>query len=130
MDNSVLNQLLAKGESERVEFVSGEDKEFHVEKSACAFLNAQGGTIVVGEGRWPSVGLSAAEDKAQEIQKRLLSHISPSAQLSVTIENIEGKKLIVIDVPQGLEKPYVCIGKIMVRQEPMSYLPWRARFPR
>jgi ATP-dependent DNA helicase RecG len=117
MDNTVLSQLLAQGESEQVEFVVGVDKEAHVEEAACAFLNAQGGTIVAGvkdDGRL--VGVPGAEDKAQAVQQRLLAAISPPAPLSVTVEAIEGKKLIVIDVPQGLEKPYVCKGKIMVRR--------------
>jgi ATP-dependent DNA helicase RecG len=117
MDNTVLSQLLAQGESAQVEFKSGLGKEIRVEEAACAFLNAQGGTIVVGvrdDGRL--VGVPAAEDKAQEVQQRLLAAISPPAPLSVTVENREGKKLIVIDVPQGLEKPYVCKGKIMVRR--------------
>ena len=117
MDNTVLSQLLAQGESEQVEFKSGVSKEFHVEEAACAFLNAQGGTIVVGvkdDGRL--VGVPAAEDNAQEVQQRLLAAISPPAPLSVTVENMDGKKLIVINVPQGLEKPYVCKGKIMVRR--------------
>jgi ATP-dependent DNA helicase RecG len=58
----------------------------------------------------------AAEAKAQAIQQRLLAAISPPAPLSVTVEDVQGKRLVVIDVPQGLEKPYVCKGKIMVRR--------------
>jgi ATP-dependent DNA helicase RecG len=117
MDTTFLSQVLAQGESERIEFQSGVGKEFHVEEAACAFLNAHGGTIVLGvkdDGR--IVGLPAAEDKAQELRVRLLAAISPPAPLSVTVEEMDGKELIVIDVPQGLEKPYVCKGKIMVRR--------------
>jgi ATP-dependent DNA helicase RecG len=117
MDNTVLGQLLEQGESERVEFVSGVDRESHVEAAACAFLNEQGGVIVAGvkdDGRL--VGVPGAETKAQAIQQHLLAAISPPAPLSVTVEDVQGKKLVVIDVPQGLEKPYVCDGKIMVRR--------------
>jgi ATP-dependent DNA helicase RecG len=117
MDNTVLGQLLDQGESARVEFILGVDKESHVEEAACAFLNDQGGVIVAGvkdDGRL--VGVPSAEAKAQAIQQRLLAAISPPAPLSVTVEDVQGKKLVVIDVPQGLEKPYVCKGKIMVRR--------------
>jgi ATP-dependent DNA helicase RecG len=117
MDTTVLSQLLAQGESEQVEFKSGVDKEPHIEEAACAFLNAQGGTIVVGvKDDGHLVGLPGVEEKVPEVQRRLLAAISPPAPLSVTVENMQGKKLIVIDVPQGLEKPYVCKGKIMVRR--------------
>jgi ATP-dependent DNA helicase RecG len=117
MDNTVLGQLLEQGESERVEFVSGTNLESHVEEAACAFLNDQGGVIVAGvkdDGRL--VGVPSAEAKAQAVQQHLLSAISPPAPLSVTVEDVQGKKLVVIDVPQGLEKPYVCKGRIMVRR--------------
>lgn len=117
MDNTVLGQLLEKGESERVEFISGTDLESHVEEAACAFLNNQGGVIVAGvkdDGRL--VGVPSAEAKAQAVQQHLLAAISPPAPLSVTVEDVQGKKLVVIDVPQGLEKPYVCKGRIMVRR--------------
>jgi ATP-dependent DNA helicase RecG len=117
MANRVLDQLLEQGESERVEFVSGVDLEPHVEEAACAFLNDQGGVIVAGvkdDGRL--VGVPGAQAKAQAIQQHLLAAISPPAPLSVTVEDVQGKKLVVIDVPQGLEKPYVCKGRIMVRR--------------
>ena len=52
----------------------------------------------------------------QSLRGRILEALSPQAPLSVTVEELEGK-LIVIDVPQGLEKPYVCNGKIMVKGE-------------
>lgn len=117
MDNTVLGQLLEHGESARVEFVSGVDLESHVEEAACAFLNDQGGVIVAGVkdgGRL--VGVPDAGAKAQALQQHLPAAISPPAPLSVTVEDVRGKKLLVIDVPQGLEKPYVCKGRIMVRR--------------
>ena len=55
-------------------------------------------------------------EEAQSLRGRILEALSPQAPLSVTVEELEGKKLIVIDVPQGLEKPYVCNGKIMVKR--------------
>ena len=117
MDNTVLGQLLERGESERVEFVPGVDRDAHVEEAACAFLNDQGGIIIAGvgdDGR--IVGVPGAEARARAIPSRLLAAISPPAPLSVAVEDVQGKSLIVIDVPRGLEKPYVCNGRIMVRR--------------
>jgi ATP-dependent DNA helicase RecG len=62
------------------------------------------------------IGVEGAAAKVRAVQQRLTESISPPASLSVTREEIEGHQLIVIDVPQGLEKPYVCRGKIMVRR--------------
>ncbi len=117
MDNTLLSQLLSHGESEQVEFVVNADKEAHLEEAACAFLNARGGVILAGvDDQGHPVGVEAAEKKAKSLRGRLLETISPPAPLSVTVEELDGKKLIAVDVPQGLEKPYVCSGKIMVRR--------------
>jgi ATP-dependent DNA helicase RecG len=117
MENTVLGQILEQGESDRVEFLSGVDLQSRVEEASCAFLNGQGGILVAGvkdDGRL--VGVPAAEAKARALQQHLLAAISPPAPLSVTVEDMRDKKLVVVDVPQGLEKPYICKGKIMVRR--------------
>jgi ATP-dependent DNA helicase RecG len=117
MDHTLISQLLSHGESAQVEFKSGVDKEAHIEEAACAFLNAQGGVIVVGvKDDGCPVGVRRAEEKVESLQQRLWEAISPLASLSATVETVQGKSLIVIDVPQGLEKPYVCKGRIMVRR--------------
>ena len=41
--------------------------------------------------------------------------ISPPVTFSITVGELDEKSLIIVDVPQGLEKPYVCGGKIMGR---------------
>jgi ATP-dependent DNA helicase RecG len=117
VDNSVLSQLLAGGESEQVEFVAGVGKDAHVEEAACAFLNARGGIIVAGVGKGGKVqGVDGATAKAKTLRQRLGESISPPASLSVSVDELDGKDVIVIDVPQGLEKPYVCNGRIMTRR--------------
>ena len=81
------------------------------------FLNARGGVLLAGVGEdGRLIGVKGAEEKAPSVQQRLHAAISPPASLSVTVQDREGKKLIVIDVPRGLEKPYVCNGRIMVRR--------------
>jgi ATP-dependent DNA helicase RecG len=117
VDNTILSQLLSQGESAHVAFVLGGSAEARIEDAACAFLNAQGGIIVVGvkpEGR--VVGVAGAEDKAQALQQGFLTAISPPAPLSVTVEEVTGKQLVVIGVPQGSEKPYASRNRIMVRR--------------
>lgn len=117
MDNSVLHQLLALGESEQVEFKERLTRESPVEEAACAFLNARGGIIVVGAGNGGRViGVEGAAATARTIQRRLADAISPPASLSVSTQDLNGKQVVVIDVPQGLEKPYVCNGRIVIRR--------------
>lgn len=117
MDDAFLRQILAGGESEQVEFVAGVGREAHIEEAACAFLNARGGIILAGVGEGGRViGVDAAARKVEQLRGRLAEAIAPPASLSVTVGGLDERSLIVIDVPQGLEKPYVCSGKIMVRR--------------
>lgn len=117
MDDTVLHQLLEQGESEQVEFISAATKESHVEEAACAFLNALGGIIVIGVGNAGRVeGVERASIRMKAIRQRLSESISPPTSLSVTLHRLNGKEVVVVDVPEGMEKPYVCNGRIMIRQ--------------
>jgi ATP-dependent DNA helicase RecG len=116
MDNTLLHQFIAQGESDQVEFVARVGETAKVEESACALLNAQGGVILVGVDDGRLIGVEEAGPARQAIQRRLSEAISPPAALAVTVQEVDGKKVIVIDVPRGLERPYVCGGRIMVRR--------------
>ena len=116
MDDALLRQILNGGESEQVEFVAGVGRESRIEEAVSAFLNAKGGIILAGVGEGGRlIGVEAAADMAEQLQRRLTKLISPPATFSITVGELDEKSLIIVDVPQGLEKPYVCGGKIMVR---------------
>jgi ATP-dependent DNA helicase RecG len=117
MNKTLLRQYLGQGETEAIAFVNGTREATHAEEAACGLLNARGGIILVGvnpAGR--VVGVKEADAQLQALQRRLSEAISPPAALSVTVQEAGGKNLLVIDVPEGLEKPYVCRGRIMVRR--------------
>ena len=108
---------LTAGESDHLEFIRRLDRESHVEEAACAFLNSDGGRIVVGIGdQGELIGIERADEEATSLQRRLAKAISPSLPLSVTVEGVTGHDLLLIEVPRGVEKPYVCQGRILVRE--------------
>jgi ATP-dependent DNA helicase RecG len=108
---------LTAGESEHLEFIRRPDRKSHVEEAACAFLNSDGGRIVVGVGdEGELVGVERAEEAARALQQRLAEAISPPVPLSATVEALAGHNLLLIEVPRGVEKPYVCQGRILVRE--------------
>ncbi len=117
MKNILLQQIIATGESERVEFKSSVPTMDVVGQNVCAFLNAQGGTLILGvddNGR-----VSGIKDAAQQIDKikmELIDKITPRAPFSVQIEELDRKKIILIEVPQGMEKPYIHADRIFVRR--------------
>jgi ATP-dependent DNA helicase RecG len=119
MRDTLLTELIAQGESERVEFAAGlDDKTLDsIGATVASFLNSEGGTLVLGIGKQGEVQeISNAPELASKIRRWLEGKVSPSAPYSVVVEELAGKPVIVIDVPRGLDTPHVYGGRISVRQ--------------
>ena len=86
-----------------------------------AFANTNGGTIYVGAS--PNVKNKAVGVDDPEQVIRLIKHdvelkITPPLDLTIDVQESEGKKLIRIQVPRGDDPPYAIDGsKIYVRDE-------------
>lgn len=110
-------QIIASGESERVALRATAPKPATIGKTVCAFLNASGGTLIVGVSSTGQLrGVKRATELSETIQRDLMTNISPNAAWSVNIDDVEGKQMIVLDVPQGEEKPYIYDTNIFIRR--------------
>lgn len=117
MNPSPITELIRKGESQQVEFKLETATPEVVAHVVCSFLNTQGGTLLIGVSDEGHVaGVRRAQERAREIEKTLSDLISPSALWSVTTEPFEGENLIVVAVPPGPSRPYVCQDVIYVRR--------------
>lgn len=116
MPSPLFQRFLAAGESEQVAFLSAEPELAAIGKLVCAFLNSRGGTLLVGvgEGGEP-LDVKASGPTSQEIQRHLTETVSPQALWSVSLEELDGRSVIAVDVPQGSEPPYVYGDDIYVR---------------
>jgi len=118
MTSTLLSQLISSGESVTTEFKSTPSAPETIGPIVCSFLNTQGGTLIIGvKDDGQIVGVDAADRKADEIQRHLLDKISPKATWSVNVDEVDGKALIVIDAPQGMESPYVYDSRIFIRKD-------------
>ena len=116
MPRSPLQNIIAGGESEQVAFLADAVDLKSIGRAVCGFLNASGGTLVIGDGeRGRLLHMDDLGVRSQEIQQHLVASISPPALWSVSTEELNGKSVIVVDVPQGVETPYVYDGRIYIR---------------
>lgn len=118
MVSSLLQQMIDSGESLTVEFLTSAATPDRIGQTVCAFLNTQGGSLILGvadDGQ--IVGVEAAAENANLIQQDLLDRISPKAAWSVNVKTVDDKDVIVIDVPQGIANPYVYGNGIFVRHD-------------
>ena len=82
-------------------------------KSISAFANGVGGTLIYGiEDKTDEViGMPNAEQDADKIGRFIRSKMDPVPRFALRFANVDGKKLILVEVYPGEETPYYYVGK-------------------
>ena len=107
MHTDVINNILRKGEGLTIEFKKA-SKELprNLFETVCAFLNRQGGTMLLGVSDEGKV-LGVDENKVDQLCKNFAnlsnnpSKLSPVFLLQPTIVELDGKKIIHVFVPSS-----------------------------
>jgi ATP-dependent DNA helicase RecG len=113
-----IEDLVAAGESEHLEFLGADADPERIAATACAFLNTRGGNLIVGiDPRGKPRSVPGAARKARAISEFLQQHLTPQAPWSISVDQLSGQEVITVAVPRGLDRPYVCQGTIFLRQD-------------
>jgi len=114
MKREQLSELLMLGEGASIEFKTNCDPEI-VGRQVCAFLNSGGGYVVCGisESGDP-VGIPE-QLNIRQFEQKVNKGISPKALISVELEKVDGKPVLVVEVPAGKDFPYAFYNDIFVR---------------
>lgn len=114
--NSEIRKMIKRGESERLELRGTRTHVETLARSICGMLNQQGGTIVVGiDDRGAVTGLSDAENWVGELYAYVTAHLNPAPLFSASLHKLDDTDVVMIDVPQGADKPYSLSRSIYVR---------------
>lgn len=101
-----IKKIIQNGENSYIEFKEEEIKAKELAEEIVAFSNSEGGMILIGvddEGNIKGVKDDKIEETVMNIcRNNCIPHIIP---LYESIE-VEGKRIAVITVPKGLNKPY------------------------
>ena len=113
--------LIAGGEGYNAEFkVSVPAKVKELSEEVCAFANAAGGVLLIGIDDYNNLkGVSIDNAKRSAIQNSI-GEITPALHCTLTMVEVDGKQIGVVEVPSGANKPYVLSGAIYVRIGPNS----------
>ena len=113
----IIDFVLQEGEGYKVEF---KESISHIDREMIAFANASGGKIFVGITDDHKV-------KGIEINERLKSQIQDIARncdppIKILLETIpyKDKKLLLVDVLEGDNKPYACSEGFFIRNGPIT----------
>lgn len=115
MYNNFLELLLAqKALPANIECM-GKEKIDKIAKNICAFLNGQGGWIVVGiDDKHHHIDIDIS-DTIAKIQYELTNNIAPLPLVYVQKDSYKGDDVVLVTIPQGSLPPYSYMGKYYVR---------------
>ena len=112
-----IQKLLSLGEGQRIEFKSGIRNPDVLGRIVCSFLNSDaGGYLICGVSDPATItGIDASADLLADLEKILHDGLSPKALVSFEPQLIDGKQVLVIEVPAGRDGPYSYQDVIYVR---------------
>jgi len=120
MISEVLLEQIAQGEGLHSEFRRDLDNIESLAEVVCAFLNTQGGTVFCGVSEHGQVvGLPPDEQDphcVRGVHQSVADRLTPSALFTVSLDDLDGKAVLTIEVPEGKDRPYVCTGRVFLRQ--------------
>lgn len=115
-NEQLLKNLLKQGESEQLEFMEVVRKNI-IARNLCALLNADGGRVVVGvsdDGK--VIGIKDSVKHKAEMQAYLINVIVPDAPITISVEILGQKELLIFKVWGGTKQPYIFDGNIYYRR--------------
>ena len=106
-NNSIIDNLILQQESLSLEFKTTLNMD-SIAKTSTAFLNTNGGSILVGvSDARDVVGIEKdIELAAEELRKYLLENITPQPPLSVDVFDYRSKSVLLVSVWNGATPPY------------------------
>ena len=119
-------------EGERIEYKAGWNPDAII-RTLCAFANdfenLGGGYVVIGQdcdanGQpfFPPVGLAAKQlDKIQQELLAACQLIQPPYFPTLTVQEVEGRQLIVLHAPGGMHRPYKAPASVSAKQKTWHY---------
>lgn len=119
-DSFIIKNLLEQPESERLEFKATLDLE-PIARVITSFVNTSGGDLVVGVKDDGSLApIQIYEDDKIKVTDYLVQRIKPTVPISVQLLPYKGKKLLLISVWEGSNKPYSFNKGVYIRQKSVT----------
>lgn len=106
MNKNELLEIISNGESSYIEFKEEAVKAKDLGEEFIAFSNSEGGTVIIGvsdDGEIKGISDEKIEERIMNIcRNNCIPNIIPIYELI----NIDDKKIAVVTIPKGLNKPY------------------------
>lgn len=105
-------ESIKKGESETLEFKPSLSQLKEIIEVVSAFANKNGGKIIIGVSNTGEVlGLQVGKDTIEKITNKIVVGIEPRIYPKIKIEEIDKKRIVVIEIEESKEKPVLAFGR-------------------
>ncbi len=115
--SSRIENLIAQGENRGLEFKTADVRPEGLAREITAFSNTNGGTVLIGiDDNGSVIGVSSRDNIEEWAANVVRNNIVPSTSPEINLVSCQGKQVLWIEVPRGVNKPYQTIdGKYWIR---------------
>ena len=107
----ISEEILLNGENQYVEYTEKIDNIDSITSEIVAFLNSEGGMIIIGiNDSGEVVGVDDIKKAEEQITNICRFNCLPEAVPAIEFEDVRGKKVVIAHIPKGLDKPYRTIN--------------------
>ena len=106
MSSDYIEELIRQGENTSIEFKLGDVRTENLAKELIAFSNSSGGVVLLGiEDNGEVQGLENDRNYEQWVSNLSRNNVIPPINVDYTESVLEGKKIGIIQVPKGKDRP-------------------------
>jgi len=129
LDKEDIVKLVKIGETEIIELKSSLSRPEEIVETVSGFSNTKGGKILIGVSNTGRIlGVKIGKDTVERLTNKIVQNTDPKVQPEISIQEIDKKKIIVIDVKESVDKlllsfgrPYKRVGKSTVKMSKDEY---------
>lgn len=105
-------RLVNRRETETIELKSSLSKPEEIIETVSGFSNTKGGKILIGVSNTGRIlGVKIGEDTVERLTNKIAQNTDPKVQPRISIQEIDKKKIIVIDVKESMDKLVLAFGR-------------------
>jgi len=111
-----IRQLIAKGEDYHLEFKREDENNYDFAKTIVCFANSDGGKILAGvDDNGKIIGIKDIDKFMLRIDDIAYNLCKPPVTILQETGVIDDTRIVIINIPQGTQRPYQCKGKFYIR---------------